>query len=253
MTDDTAQPRTDGRRIEYGWPTQLLLPGQAAAPEGPVDMSMMYLMHFGFRRDLTAFAAAAAATPIADRDTWAALAKRWEVFAQILHHHHSGEDAGLWPVLMERTDDAGREVLTAMEAEHGEIDPILRSCEAGFAKLAAAGDEDTRNALVVRLCAGKESLGRHLAHEETDAIAIIQEVMSDDDWKRLETEHFKPRMTLSLLLNAIRWAIPWLLQELPPAGRAKAFATAAPAQRVIWWLTRASFARRERRAFRYLT
>ena len=73
MTDDTAQPRTDGRRIEYGWPTQLLLPGQAAAPEGPVDMSMMYLMHFGFRRDLTAFAAAAAAT----RSPTGTLGPRW--------------------------------------------------------------------------------------------------------------------------------------------------------------------------------
>ena len=253
MTNDNIKiPATGERRMDAGWPAQLLLPGQAAAPDGPVDMFMMYLMHFGFRRDLTAFAAAAAATPIADQDTWTALAKRWDLFAQILHHHHSGEDTGLWPLLMERTDDAGREVLEAMEAEHGEIDPILQACEAGFAKLAAGADEDTRNALVVRLCAGKESLGRHLAHEETEAIAIIQQVMSDDDWQRLEAEHFKPTMTLALLRSAIRWAIPWLLQELPPAGRAKAFAAAAPPQHVVWWLTRGGFARRERRAFRYL-
>jgi hypothetical protein len=248
MTHDKIQTRAGGGQGDPAWPVQLLLPGQAAAPDGPVDMFMMYLMHFGFRRDLTAFAAAAAATPVADRGTWTALAKRWEVFAQMLHHHHSGEDTGLWPLLMERTDDAGREVLEAMESEHGEIDPILQACDAGFARLAAGADEDTRNALVVRLCAGKESLGRHLAHEETEAIAIIQQVMSDDDWKRLETEHFTPKMTLTLLRNAI----PWLLQELPPAGQAKAFAAAAPPQRVVWWLTRGGFARRERRAFHYL-
>ena len=35
------------------WPTQLFLPGQAAAPDGPDDMQMMYLMHHAFRRDLT--------------------------------------------------------------------------------------------------------------------------------------------------------------------------------------------------------
>ena len=256
MTDDIDHssttvgqtPTTDGPGIQAAWPTQILLPGQAAAPEGPVDMFMMYLMHFGFRRDLSAFAAAAAATPTADRDTWVALAKRWDVFAQMLHHHHSGEDAGLWPTLMERTDDAGREVLEAMEAEHGEIDPILQACEAGFARLASGADEDTRNALVVRLCAGRQSLGRHLAHEETEAIAIIQQVLSDDDWKRLEAEHFKPKMTLSLLLSAI----PWLMDNLPPAGRAKAFAAGAPWQRAVWRLTRGGFARRERRAFRYL-
>ena len=29
---------------------QLFLPGQAAAPEGPVDIAPMYLMHRAFRR-----------------------------------------------------------------------------------------------------------------------------------------------------------------------------------------------------------
>jgi hypothetical protein len=38
---------------------QLMLPGQAAAPEGPVQAMPMYLMHHAFRRDLAAFAAAA--------------------------------------------------------------------------------------------------------------------------------------------------------------------------------------------------
>jgi|GEM_PF-1648709 len=30
---------------------QILLPGQAAAPDGPIDMAPMYLMHHAFRRD----------------------------------------------------------------------------------------------------------------------------------------------------------------------------------------------------------
>ena len=44
---------------------QLLLPGQAAAPAGRTDVSTMYFMHFGFRRDLDAFVAAAS-TPVTD-------------------------------------------------------------------------------------------------------------------------------------------------------------------------------------------
>ena len=88
-----------------------------------------------------------------------------------------------------------------MEAEHGEIDPILEACAAGFARLAERPDADARAALVVRLVAGRESLARHLAHEETDAIALIQQVMTDADWTRLEAEHFTPKLTLSLLLT----------------------------------------------------
>ena len=43
---------------------QLFLPGQAAAPEGPVQAMPMYLMHHAFRRDLAAFAAAVPLTPL---------------------------------------------------------------------------------------------------------------------------------------------------------------------------------------------
>ena len=45
----------------------LRLPGQAAAPDGPVDLTMMYLMHHGFRRDLAAFAARGPAHPAGRR------------------------------------------------------------------------------------------------------------------------------------------------------------------------------------------
>ena len=34
------------------WPAQLQLPGQAAAPDGAVDLTPMFVMHHGFRRDL---------------------------------------------------------------------------------------------------------------------------------------------------------------------------------------------------------
>ena len=57
-----------------------------------------------------------------------------------------------------------------MEAEHEEIDPLLEACAAGFARMAARADEDSRAALAVRLRAARESLGRHLAHEETDTM-----------------------------------------------------------------------------------
>ena len=46
----TLVPRTLVPRS--GAPGQLLLAGQAAAPDGPVDLTMMWAMHHGFRRDL---------------------------------------------------------------------------------------------------------------------------------------------------------------------------------------------------------
>jgi hemerythrin-like domain-containing protein len=230
------------------WPTQLRLPGQAAAPEGPVPMHVMYVMHHAFRRDLAAFAAAASATPVTDRDTWKALADRWALFAEVLHEHHTGEDNGVWPFLMDRADAEGRATLEAMEAEHSEIDPLLEACGAGFEVLATRADDDERAALAVRLVAARESLGRHLAHEETEAIALIQELMTPEDWHRIDEEHFKKGHGIGYFAKLVPWATHGLRRD----ARAQAFAEAGKPFEILWWLTRRSFERRERKAFSYL-
>lgn len=228
--------------------TPLMLPGQAAAPEGPVAMDVMYVMHHAFRRDLAAFASAAHATPASDRRTWTALAERWAVFSKILHHHHTGEDTGVWPYLMERADAAGREVLDAMEAEHEEIDPLLEACAAGFGVLTVRADEDTRAALAVRLVAARESLNRHLRHEETAAIPLIQALMPPEDWARIDVEYFKK----GLGVRDFATLVPWAVHGLSPENRERAFADAGTPFRVLWLLTRRRFERTERAAFRHL-
>lgn len=230
------------------WPEQLRFPGQAAAHPGPVDMTMMYVMHHAFRRDLAAFAAAAAATPVEARATWRALAARWEVFAAALHHHHSGEDAGLWPLLLDRTDDAGRVTLEAMEAEHADIDPVLTACAAGFARLAQHADSDARAALAIRLTAARVNLGRHLEHEETEAIAIIQHVLTAQDWEQLEEEHFRAGLSLGEVLAVV----PWAMHGVPAPLRRSVFGVTGRAYHVMWLLTRRGFARREAVAFAYV-
>lgn len=85
------------------YPQQIMLPGQAAAPEGPVDLMSMYLMHHAFRRDLNDFRRAVTAPLGEDRRRLQALKVRWDLFSTALHHHHAAEDAGLWPLLLERS------------------------------------------------------------------------------------------------------------------------------------------------------
>ncbi len=228
-------------------PRQLWLPGQTAAPEGPVDMLLMYVMHHAFRRDLSAFAAAVKATPAGDRATWRALADRWALFAEALHSHHGGEDAGLWPALLERADQQERGTLQAMEDEHAEIDPLLAACATGFARLAEADDEDARAALEVRVVAARESLGRHLRHEETDAMAILQRVLLQEDWDRIDEEHFQQKLSLS---RAVR-LVPWVAYGVPPEHHERIFAAVPAGFKLIWLVTRRRFARAERRTFGY--
>lgn len=230
-------------------PAQLTLPGQAAAPEGPVDLKMMYLMHHGFRRDLNRFAAAVTATPVDERDTWVALAARWEHFFEVLHLHHSGEDAGLWPFLMAHADADEQATLEAMEAEHSQIDPLLASCADGFATL--AGDrvgvdaDDVRAALVVRIAATRDALARHLAHEESEAMVILQRYMTPKQWEDLENEHFRKDVPFSHL----KYVVCWIAEELPDDVRNDLLDEAGLPFKILWWASRGGFRRAERRAF----
>lgn len=230
------------------WPAQPMLPGQAAAPEGPIDMTMMYVLHHAFRRDLRAFAAAAERTPLIDRMTWQCLRARWEHFATALHHHHRGEDHGVWPVLMDRADDSERAVLDAMEAEHSEIDPMLEASGAAYRTLALTPDETARADLTATLSTAAESLGRHLAHEEGEAIPLVQKYVTPDEWTAIEHEHFQKGITPAVMIAMV----PWMMHELPVGIQARLLAAAPLPVRVAWRLTRGGFARRERIAFRYL-
>ncbi|KAA1428798.1 hemerythrin domain-containing protein [Nocardioides antri] len=234
------------------YPEQLMLPGQAAAPGGPVDMTIMYLMHHAFRRDLDRFAATVPATPADDLTTWSALARRWDRFSEILHHHHSGEDAGIWPFLLERAHPAERQALHAMEAEHSKIDPLLASCGELFGALAGpVGDrsrEELRAGLAVRLAETRELLGAHLRHEETEALVVLQRHMTQEDWERIEQEHFKSNETLGYLL----YVVPWVAEGLSKQVLDGVFAEAGQGFRVVLWIGRIlKFRRLERRAFRY--
>lgn len=227
---------------------QIRLPGQEAAPEGPIDMIGMFLMHFAFRRDLSAFARAVATTPVEDQPTWRALSARWEKFGHVLHAHHTREDTFLWPRVTEKARAAGDATsvvtLEAMHAEHAEIDPLLESVAHGLDRLAATPDPDVRTALEARVAATRDSLIRHLAHEERDALAIVQRLFSAEEWEDMEKAQ-KER------LRELAFLVPWVVHRLPEGAWPRTAAFGGPLMVALARLFRRRFERQERRAFYY--
>jgi hemerythrin-like domain-containing protein len=185
-------------------PTQLMLEGQFAAPDGPIDLAGMYLMHRAFRRDLNLFADAAGAVPASDRERWRRISSRFQLFAGVLHKHHHGEDVGLWPLLAERGAD--RTVLDALEAEHAVIDPLLASVTADLRTLAdGGGDESTRDRVARTTAELRDALQAHLAHEESDGMALVQQHLTPEDWTRLDEEVFSKDYTPREIPAVIGW------------------------------------------------
>jgi iron-sulfur cluster repair protein YtfE (RIC family) len=227
---------------------QVTLPGQVHTAEGPLDMSGMYVMHHAFRHDLDTFVAAVARTPVADAPTWRALAGRWERFGVMLHHHHTIEDATLWPPLLRHVGsvDGARATLEAMQAEHATIDPALTRCGELFAAMAATPDDATRDRLAAQLTTVRDDLTRHLAHEETEALPLVQAHLPEAEWVASEKAAQK-----SFGLREVAFLVPWAATGLSREERDRAFATVGPTFRIAYRLTRRRHARREAVVFRH--
>jgi hypothetical protein len=113
--------------------------------------------------------------------------------------------------------------------------------------MAAGGTPDQRAALAVRTAAARDSLGRHLEHEETEALALVQRHLTQEDWQDMEQEHFEGRLPLATTL----FLVPWVCDGLPEHVCRRGFANAGQGFRVVRALTRRSYQRRSRRAFAY--
>jgi hemerythrin-like domain-containing protein len=232
-------------------PVQIKLPGQSSVADGPHDQIGMYVMHHAFRRDLAAFEAAVRATPIGAADTWRAMARRWEKFATVLHHHHGVEDSDLWPVLVAGAeaagDSAGLGVLAAMEVEHEQIDPTLAAVAAGFGAMVEHPCADHRNALDVHVTSARAALHAHMNHEETEALPLLQRTLTEE-----QNARFEKAAQGAYPLSTVPFLLPWAAAGLPAEALARILATAPPGYGLLLRLLRGRYERGERQAFRYV-
>jgi len=228
---------------------QVLLPGQAAAPTGPADMTMMYVLHHAFRRDLRDFRAVAARTRHDDAAAWQRVHERWSLFTSELHSHHTKEDEILWPLLAERAraadDVESLQVLAEMEDEHAVLDPLLASCGAGLTALAGKADADVLGDLLDDLAQLETVLDEHLGHEESAAVPILQRYVPGDEWDVIEREKFRGRPSVG---HARRF-LPWIFKGLSEDVAARVGAIGGPGMRLLLASSRRGFARREAEVF----
>jgi iron-sulfur cluster repair protein YtfE (RIC family) len=100
-----------------------------------------------------------------------------------LYHHHMNEDVVLWPLLLARIDLEAERVLL-MEAQHQEIDALLRKANdllPAWASTAAADVRDELAGVYDRLL---PVLMAHLSAEEDDVLPLVAEHITQEelDW-----------------------------------------------------------------------
>lgn len=158
-----------------------------------------------------------------------------------LHHHHTNEDVVLWPLLLARVDLEAERVLL-MEAQHQEIDALLRKANDLLPAWTAAAAADARDELAGVYDRLLPVLTAHLTAEEDEVLPLAAEHISQEEWdqmgKRFSAE--TPKNKLMLFLGA-------LLEQATPAERTHMLGNLPAPARLAWRLIgRRSYARRVR-------
>lgn len=217
---------------------QIMLPGQAAAAPGPIDMTNMYLAHHGFRRDLGRLITAVGRVGRTDRRRISALREHFTWVLYALHHHHTSEDELVWPLLRERAPEA-IETIDALEAEHEACDEWIRESTDAFRSFDQDPSEPGRERLTIALRSLADVLGAHLAHEEIDGIPLMMAYITPDEDARMHRailKRYRPGEVLTLL--------GWITYDLPSEVEAHLRRTSPAHLRLLGKLVRRRYGRR---------
>ncbi len=145
-----------------------------------VDFTINSNMHSAFLREVDRLQKAVATVDLSDSAVAAGLARRYVFFSHTLHAHHEGEDTFLWPLALAKATPQEAVILNAMAAEHEALATALTGLDSQFAQLSADSD-------VARISGGLDRLRAiltgHCAHEERDAVPVVQKYVTREDLK----------------------------------------------------------------------
>jgi hemerythrin-like domain-containing protein len=190
---------------------------------------MNTVIHDGLRRDL-ARSAQVLRSPMSYEQRAAFCAHLIWMLDQ-LHHHHVGEDDGVWPRVLGRRPDL-RPLMEEMESEHHELSQASDALRAAITQFAQDGSDTKREGVATVIAQMRDATLPHLEHEEKAAMPLVLDALNDADWAYLEKNYFRKGMSLA---DAGRMFM-WLLDDLD-ADRARVVKAELPAP-AFWLVSR---------------
>jgi hypothetical protein len=147
---------------------------------------------------------------------------------EFLHGHHTGEDAGVWPLVRER-NPAATALLDSLEADHGRIDPAATTVAAAGRRYAQTTTDEPRVELVAALDALTSVLLPHLDREVEEAMPVVSASITQAEWRAVERTYFiKPKSFAQLGMEA-----HWLIDGIDREGYQIVVHTVPPVPRFI--------------------
>ncbi|WP_204078915.1 hemerythrin domain-containing protein [Planotetraspora phitsanulokensis] len=173
----------------------------------------MAIVHGALRRDLDRTRAALTSEPHPVGRQRRALGEHVVWMMDFLHHHHSGEDKGLWPLVRGRNPAAGP-LLDSLEADHHRIVPAMETTMAAGRKYADTTTDEARAVLVTALDELNEVLVPHLDREVEEGMPVVSTSITQAEWEAWDqANNIKPKSFAQLGLEG-----HWLLDDIDPEG-----------------------------------
>jgi len=147
----------------------------------PINALDMRLVHRVLRREFAAIPGLIADVP--DGDTVRAKVVRDHVTFVVgaLHNHHAAEDEMVWPLLHNRVP-AQADDIERMENQHNAIAAAVERVNAGLPVWVSAPVGQAADQLLAAVGELELVVVEHLDDEELNAVPIIEEHLSQDEW-----------------------------------------------------------------------
>jgi hemerythrin-like domain-containing protein len=149
------------------------------------DTKDMYTVHAMFRREYALLPGLVRAVAAEDKRRARVVADHVRLVNFVLHHHHSAEDATLWPALLSRGPREIDSVIHLLEGQHDSLDALLDEVGKrldGWADGADSADGEALAAVLQRLVA---ALYEHMGLEEKLALPLIERHVFAAEWEEM--------------------------------------------------------------------
>jgi hypothetical protein len=200
----------------------------AAAPPSLSLSTEMKMIHRIFRREFVAMPELVRGVRAGDVARARAVGDGVQLMLLGLHVHHSGEDALLWPKLLDRATPSA-DVVHRMESQHEAVAELVGKAELQVTGWLAAAGTSERDALAATLDELRAPLLVHLDEEEQQILPLAEEHIAPEEWNQL-AEHGRngfPKSKQFIQLGTI-------LEDATPQERA-GFLAKLPTPVVLLW------------------
>jgi len=194
------------------------------------DTREMVVVHDLFRREFGNLPGLVRGVAAGDVERAGVVVEFLRELAAGLHHHHTGEDELMWPLLLERCTADGALILR-MEEQHERIAALHDRAVEQAAAFEASAATEAGERLAHTLTTLTEALDEHMREEEDHILPLVERHLSIAEWEALGERGREGLSKDRLLIQ-----LGFILLGTSPADRAAFLAQLPLPARIAWRL-----------------